>query len=253
MRLEDIEGVIMENVPELLNIGDYRGRVEKCIEVLRSTHTEYDKYYITQESDDIVNMLDTFLVEDEAYGFMKEHNYEAFYKTSQIIDMCKTCLYENRHWRTIPIQYTCFARNGHKISVLGIYIGYSKQQVITELNRHNLLYEVLEKQSIKLGNKLSNNDGSVRFDLQIDLDTDRVKRFILSSSIDSKKWSTLAYVDTFLGNCAYKLDKCNKDSIVQIYSTYYDVAVVTQDVNGVRLEIVSAKEYNNSSFKLWKR
>lgn len=251
MTLEKIQSVIQENIPDILSIGEYPERIKKCVELLKITHFPNDYLYILQESDDVVKMLDMFVTEDKSWGYLKDYNYEAFNEAIQIINLCKSCTYENKYWREIPLLYTCQAKYGFKTSILGIEIGNKIDDVIQTLDRYKIIFELNKgKDIINVENKIV--DGETSFKLQILIENDCVSSFILNSNLSGKKWLTLAVVENFFAECNYKLEKCSNENIKQIYNSYYDIAEVDYNFTYVGIRIISSKQYNEKHKKWWK-
>lgn len=242
MRSGDIQIVIQDIIPELLNIGDYRGRVEKCIDVLK-----------TQEYDDIVEMLDTFLTEDEACGFMKEHNLSAFIETENILDICKCCLYESKRWQKLPLEYVSYIRSDHKFSILDIKIGDLLSDAIKTIKRYGVLYDEKDVQNgFVILNDFVWKKEPVSFKLYIYHEGNKISQFCLTTSYRSRKWKVLSVIDEIFADCRYQMRELLKDSVSQIYSSYYDVADVYHTPSETRIRIISAKQYEKENKPWWK-
>lgn len=255
MRLDNIHSVLKDNIAIILGLCKYEDRIKKCIEIINNTHFEEDVFYLKQESDDVVEMLGSFLVEEEAYDYMKDHNYNAFQEAIDIVDICKTSTYENKYWRTIPMHLTCYAKEGYKISILGVQIGNSVEDVRGILDKYGIIYEFkTNNDSCEIENKLASKYGGVEFKLVISFDNGHVNSFSLSSnpSKSNRRWLVLDAVDEFFSECSYRLEKCSADSILQIYSSYYDIAEVYQNNSNSRIRIVSSKQYEREHKPWWK-
>lgn len=253
MTLDNVEKTIRDVIPELLCIGDYRGRVIKCIEVLKNTHTEYDRYYKVQESDDVIEMLDTFLVEDEAYGFMKEHNGGAFYEVSKILDLCKCCLYEDKYHRDIPMQLVSYIREDHKVSILGIEIGDLLSDALKSLMRHEVWFtENKEYKCINIENDVVWKNEPIKFKLHIYHDSNRINKFYLTTSYNNRRWKAISVVDEIFAGCRYELKELTKEHIAQLYSSYYNVVEVYYSSGETNIKITSTKQYEKENKPWWK-
>ena len=253
MRLDDIEGVIRENIPEILSIGDYRGRISKCIDIIKNTRTKYDIYYTSQESNDVVDMLDTYLAEDEAYGYMKEHCLSAFIETNKIVDICRCCLYESKHWQEIPLLLVSDFVYDRKLSILGIKIGDSLTDAKRSLKRYALDY-VDEKDGkyYKIDNKFVDGFNNVGYDLFILNDGRKIIGFTFHTTNNRGLWQTMGSLDSVFKGCRYKFESCSNNSASLIYYTYYEDIKVRYSAEDTYVYITSAKQSQEKSKSWWK-
>lgn len=254
MTLENVQYVIRDRIPDILSLGDYEDRMRKCLEILKTTHFDNDRFYVKQESDDVVEMLDMFLVENEAYGYLKESNYSAFEEANIIRDICRTCLYENKFWREIPLNLSCYVRYGHKIDILGITIGDYLQDARSCLDAYKLVYNYEpDNNYIDVENKLISKNKDVRLKLKILLEDNRVNGFVLLSGSSTKRWKVLSVIDDFFADCRYKMEKISESSIIQVYDSYYEIAKVYSGDNETHIRVVSSKQHEKETKPWWKR
>ena len=251
MTFEIFREVIRDNIPEILCIGDYAGRIKKCIEILKNTHTNNDLLYIKQESDDIVKMLDIFLTADETEGYLRDHDMDLYHEASDIRKICKSCLYEERYWKKLPIDFV-FSTSGEKMSILDLKIGDTTDKIVETLKRYDIEYKLHnEYKYYELYNKIA-CDNDVSFTLYIYYDSNRITQFYLDAS-RYRRWATLAQADKMFSGCRCILKEISKESIIQLYSTYYNVANVNYSSSETSIRITSYNQYEKENKPWWKK